>query len=161
MLVAIVELGLLFSDYHSLGRSVEAAARTGAVVAPSADADRQLLRSFDAVSGLDAGSVVRVVVFHATAVSPVPSPSCRSGVPSGTAGEECNVYTGADFDRPAGDFGCRDQTATDGFWCPTTRMGQGGEMLGVEVVLRRRFVTGIIPGSVTLTVRTVAPLELS
>ncbi|MEL7210670.1 MAG: hypothetical protein AAGK32_20950, partial [Actinomycetota bacterium] len=107
-----------------------------------------------------------VVIYESTTPDGGPSATCAAGNPSSTPGSRCNVYTAdqmatlttADF---VGTTDC--SSAPDRFYCPVTDretdFDVGPGHLGVQLRVRRDFITGIFPGSITITDHSVMRLE--
>lgn len=161
LIFGVIEMGLLFRDVVTVGAASRDGARVAAASGDELNADYRILQTIKTASSvISPHDVTRIVVFEATDSSSLPTPGCRQGTPSSTVGTRCNVYTGADFARDAGDFGCA-ATSPDRYWCPSVRPSSLGALgyVGIEVWSRHQLVTGFFGRSVQLKDRTVLRIE--
>src|SRR5262249_13960005 len=116
------------------------------------------------VAAANPNDIVRVVVFYATSTADRPTSGCKAG--TGAAGV-CNVYTPADFSRPASDFDCS-VSAPDKLFCPggassgvpyrDTRMTSLG-YIGFYIEMTHHYVTGFFGSTVTMHEPSVVRIE--
>lgn len=164
LLFAILEFGIAMRSYLALSNAVRDGAREASVEANETDADYSavnLVGSAGAV--IPDGRIQRIVVYHAAGPGAEPSAGCKAGIPSSTPGQECNVYTAADFGRAATDFGCDPVVPSpDRFWCPSDReIARSGppDWVGVWMQIDHPWVTGLFGSGLTMTDHQVLRIE--
>lgn len=168
LIFGTLEFGYAFRDYLTTANITRNGARTASSMGNEANADHEIVRTVArAAKAVSSGQIQYVVVYNAgTAGATLASVSstCASGTP--VAGV-CNVYTPADFARPASEFGCGlTPPAPDRFFCPTSRKinasaANGGppSYVGVYVKLRHDYLTNLFGSSQTYTDQTVLRIE--
>ena len=154
----------MMRNYQSLGSSVAESVRQGSISGPEPLADFHVLTALEDNLVISRSELTRVVVFHASSPTDVPTTACRSGIPSSVPGSECNVYSVNDLDRTEAEFGCKFPNYLDSYWCPTTRRDSGlnmaeTDLLGIYVEVEHGFVTGFFGQTLTLSRTTILPLE--
>jgi Flp pilus assembly protein TadG len=166
LLFGVIEMGILFRDNLTITNATRDGARAAAASGADADADWRILQTIrQSVAAANPNDVVRIVVFAATSTSDRPTTACASG--TATDGV-CNVYTPADFTRPASDFNCVG-TAPDRPFCPggstsggvpyrDTRMPSLG-FVGVYVEMTHHYVTGFFGSALTMHETSVVRIE--
>ncbi|HYI62048.1 MAG TPA: TadE/TadG family type IV pilus assembly protein [Acidimicrobiales bacterium] len=165
LIFGIVEVGLAMNDNLALAHSVRAGSRMASASGNEAYADYGLLRAIAREgSAIPRDQVERIVVYEATGPGALPTVGCRDGSPSSVAGNACNVYTPADFDRPRTDFGCLPDKDTDRFFCPSDRnivltKTTGPDYVGVWMKVEHPWVTRMFGSTLTLTDSSVIQLE--
>lgn len=161
-LFGVLEGGLLFRDWHTMGDATQNAVRSASIGADSQLADYDMLQAVRIASAVVPGRTIeRIVIYKAENAGDEPPASCRAGQPSST--NACNVYTPADWQRPPSDFGCRTAGALDSFWCPSDRRAVVGrsDLVGVWIQARHEYLTGLFGPDVTITGSATLPLEAS
>jgi hypothetical protein len=178
-LFGIIEYGLVFKSYSTLGNDLRVASRMAAVKGSDVDADFAILQAIKReTKAIDMSSIQRIVVYKANAPSstsppkPVPA-ACLAGPPDSPftlgAPNYCNVYgVSRDFNgaRIAADYDCISQSwagdaaGTTG-WCPTRRFSAanaGGtpnfgppDTVGVYMEVRHKYMTGLFGTFKTLS----------
>lgn len=137
----------LYGD-HVIRGSSAAGVRSASALANDSDADFQALTSVKKnIETIGRDKLVRVVVYRANGYGDKPTATCQAGtaVPG-----LCNVYDGADLDRPTTEFGCIPNVSPDRFWCPTARKtattgpNSPPDYIGVWVEARHRPLTGVV-----------------
>lgn len=119
----ILEYGIVFKDYTSVGNAGTYASRAGAAAGDDTNADWQILQAInDNSAALARGDIQRIVVYSATdtddTINSV-APLCRTSATS-IAGT-CNIYRAADLTAPVSRFGCDAVTDLDLAFCPSLR----------------------------------------
>jgi len=154
LIVATLELGLLFKDYLTLSYISREGARVGALAGNNAEADCAILRGIGSVAnGDDLARLSSVQIFKADQDGNQGLTNQATYVP-GNDPEICNVPS----------------TAADGWtittaWPPITRQtvigSQDLDIIGVRVTLDRNWVTGFPPfrGPMVLDESTISRLE--
>jgi hypothetical protein len=174
LVLGILEFGMGFRDYLTVGDAVSDTAKVGAIqgnkIVNGANADFEMLRRFrQATSAFDTDSIDRIVIFKASAPgagdpeSQVPA-ACKNG--TAVAGV-CNVYEDvltaylAVEGGNTGYFDCTGGPATS--WCPTSRDDGPNpnevDYLGVYVRAERPMVTGMFGDSFTAERASIVRLE--
>lgn len=156
----IFEFGLAFRDYLTVANSTRDGVRTASVAGAELDADYRTLAAIaDASAVLPDGAIEEIVIFKATGPDDVPAANCE------TAGT-CNRYTWSDLNRPPEEFGCHTSTlapnAPDRHWCPNTRdvsVGTGLDFIGVSILVRHEYVTGLFGADIDLDDRMILKVE--
>lgn len=156
----IFEFGLAFRDYLTVANSTRDGVRTASVAGSDLDADYRALAAIaDASAALPDGAIEEIVIFQATGPDDTPAANCEA---AGT----CNRYTAADLERPAEEFGCHTSTlapnAPDRHWCPNTRevsVGTGLDYIGVSILVRHEYVTGLFGAAIDLDDRMILKVE--
>lgn len=156
----IFEFGLAFRDYLTVANSARDGVRTASVAGADLDADYRTLAAIaEASTVLPDDAIEEIVIFKATGPDDSPAANCES---AGT----CNRYVASDLERPPDEFGCHTSTiapnAPDRHWCPNTRevsVGTGLDFIGVEVLVRHEYVTGLFGAAVDLDDRMILKVE--
>ncbi|MCB0997130.1 MAG: pilus assembly protein [Acidimicrobiales bacterium] len=159
LVFGVIELGLAFRTRHTVTAATAAGVRAASVGSTDALSDYRTLQAIaDAIDVTDV-DLVRIVVFRADSPTSGPSASCAAGTPS-SGSQPCNVYRPADFALADDVFGCG-ATSPDRFWCPTDRSAETGslDLVGVEVIARHHYVTGVIGDTFTFTSTSILPVE--
>lgn len=164
LMMGVLEGSLLLGDSLATAHTAKAGARTASALGADVMTDYQVLRSIGREGrALRRGDINYIVIYEATSYGAEPTATCKAG--TGVAGV-CNVYVGADLDRPASQFGCLSSTALDGFWCPTTRKtaltaesGGPPDFVGVYVSTTHRMVSGLVGKERVLDERSVLRIE--
>ncbi len=155
-LFAVIEFSLFWRNSLTVSTASQLGARAAANAGPYRLADHNALSS--TLAALDElpedASVERIVVFKPIDNNGTMDPECASG--TSKAGV-CNVYTGALLGNPTpADFTTAADPSTqttcelgspDEAWCPGSRSNDfdaGFDQVGVYVVIRHRFVTGLV-----------------
>lgn len=183
MLFGIFEFGLLFFSSLTTNGVVLAGARQEAIQGTYLNADFNSLQAMKAAaSSYDRAKIERIVVWHPLDATPanstVPS-GCAAGTATGNPGVAgnftvlasaatntvgwCNVYTGASMNLTSTSFGCSAGQA-DRFWCPTVRRNantgpNSADYVGVYMVYRHKFVTGLFGNSRTVSSSSITRIE--
>lgn len=164
LVFGIFEFGFVFRDYLTVANAARDGARVVSVAGNNADADYRMLRAIDrAAAALPDDALEQIIVFKATGPNDSPDPACFGGSQAG----ECNVYTAADFNRPADEFGCNASStvapnAPDEAWCPTTRevsVGTGLDYVGVWITTTHTYITGLFGSSIDLDDQLILKVE--
>jgi hypothetical protein len=139
-LFGIIEYGLVFKSYSTLGNNLRVAARMAAVKGNEVDTDYAILQAIKReTNAVDPRSIQRIVIYKANPSTPGNPPkqvpaACVAGSPDSPftvgAPDFCNVYGPTrDFNgaRVAADYNCvttnwaGSTTAPLTGWCPSTR----------------------------------------
>jgi hypothetical protein len=167
VLIGILEFGLAFRDYLTTANVTRSGARAASGQGNDPLADYQILQSVKKASvGIGNGTIDYIVVFKATSYNSSlasVSSTCEAGLPvSGV----CNVYTTADWARPATDFGCDNTAEPDNYWCPTTRKiaassSSGGppDYVGVYVKMTHRNIFKLFAKTFVFEDQTIIRIE--
>jgi len=146
---AIIEGGLWFKDYLTVGYATRNGAR--AAIAQDADslADWDILRAVDkGLNALNRGDLELVVIFKADGFDDEPSASCMGGVGTSHLSDPanaCNVYFPADLERSYDDFrsdSYPNRQNWPGELRDITETG-GTDYVGVYVRAHHQMITGI------------------
>jgi Flp pilus assembly protein TadG len=166
IIFAIIELGLQVGTVHAVTGSVKAGSRTASAAAADAMADFTILDSIKPeLGGLPRGGqqITRIVIYRSSAQGAAPTTQCSTG--SATPGV-CNVYTRADLNRPATDFGCKVVGTLDSNWCPTSRKtaltaATGGppDYIGIYIEVVHQRVSGLLGTNKTIRDHSVNRIE--
>ena len=168
LLFGVIEMGILFRDHLTITNATRDGARTAAASGGDVDADWRILQTINqSAAAADRGDIQRIVIFKATSTSDKPTATCKAGT---AVDGVCNVYTVADFARPASDFNCS-SNLVDRRFCPSgpisptgppywrdTRMSALG-YIGVYVEMRHRYVTGFFGSSIQIRDTSVVRIE--
>lgn len=167
LIFAVIEVGMQMASLHAATGSVKAGSRSASTAGSDLSADHLILQSVKGeLSGLPRGrqQIVRIVVYRSGGSGQPPTERCRDGSPQHG---NCNVYTAADLDRPASEFGCKG-SAPDRYWCPDERKtaltaASGGppDYIGVYVVVRHTRVVPLVGNDKLLYEHSVNRLEPS
>jgi len=143
-------------------------ARTAAASGNDVDADWRILQTINqSAAAATRGDIQRIVIFKATTTGDQPPAACKAGT---AADGVCNVYTPADFVRPASDFDCTN-LLLDKRFCPFGPISPAGPpyhrdkrmsalgYIGVYIEMRHRYVTGFVGASVMIRDTTVVRIE--
>lgn len=162
LLFGILEFSLAFRSYLTVSNGTRDASRTATVMGDAADADLQILEAVEAsMAAVPDSSIERIVIWRATGPDDDVPAGCAAGSSSTGGSRPCNVYTPADFDRPASDFGCG-ADAPDRFWCPSDResaLSGPPDYVGIWIRVDHGFVTGLFGSTTTITDRTILRIE--
>jgi hypothetical protein len=186
LLFGVLELGLMFRSYLTLGNGLRAGIRIAAIAGDNVDADYRIIQAIKGeTAAIDPNSIVKIVVYRANPTSstsgaqPVPSVCLDPNNTSpGTFGAPnyCNVYVPSrDFAaaRQASDYNCINQTWANG-WCPTSRFSalrapvppaETGvvdgppDWVGVAIVVKHLYITGLFGRDKVLSDTIVAQIE--
>jgi hypothetical protein len=168
LIFGTLEFGYAFRDYLTTANIVRNGARTASSMGNEPTADYEIVQAVArAAKAVSSGQVNYVVVYDAgTPGAPLASVSstCAAGTPVTGV---CNVYTPADFTRPATDYGCGTAPpAPDRFFCPASRRinasaATGGppSYIGVYVSLKHDYLTNLFGTTQTYTDQTVLRIE--
>lgn len=177
ILFGIIEVGLLFASYLTVGNAANAGGRAVAIYGNDLNADFELLEKVDEESAALAGSNIdRIVVYKAS--GPTDSidnhPACKSGLGQNSGGHaspavgSCNVYTALDLaDSDVDNFDCNDDPAPNKAknYCPSKRktavQGTNGppDYVGIYLEYEHEFFTGLFGESRELTAEVIVKLE--
>jgi hypothetical protein len=169
LIFGILDFGLYFKSYLGVSAATASAARVASTQANALSADYHILTAVDrAAAALDRDDIERIVIFRATSADDdAPAAGCLSGG-GGVAGE-CNVYFPAAFDLVESEFDCSDPTgtATDTFWCPTSRHAyfdnndgtSNPDFIGVYIEYSHQFLTGMFGDTRDFDATTVLRIE--
>ena len=166
--VGVFEFGMGWRDNLSVANTARAGARIASSSADHRMADYDALQAIKAaIADIDSTKIDYVVIYEASTSDGAPSAACAAGTSSSTPGSRCNAYTAAQIDSlvPAdftGTTAC-DPGSPDVTYCPVTdretNFEIGPDYLGVYLKVRHDFVTGVFPGSITITDNAVMRLE--
>ncbi len=163
MLFAAIMGGIYLGDTVSLQWATRSGARAASVGGANAFTDYDILAAVEQSTQIFPKSYIdTIVVYHADSFSSEPSPACKAGiaVPGNSVGS-CNVYSVADFNRPATDFGLGGWNGDDP-WLPETRKTSGftgTDYVGVYVRARCTCVASMFNASEILHSNTVMRIE--
>ncbi len=162
---ALLEYGLLFAKYQALSNMTVYGARSAAINGKSDTADFYILKAIANAHGFaNINDITRVVVWHAVTAYSTPPSGCLSGVGS-TSSPECNIYTTASFSLPIAQFNYSiDGVAPDMNWPGNNRKDvntwpQGADFVGVTVIYKHKWLTGLFGTSKQLTDTSVFRIE--
>ena len=158
MIFGIIETGFIVRDLVSIRSAAEDGVRSASVAANTPTADFKILNAVKGHLGIPKSNIVRIVVYKASGPGVAPSASCKAGAP--LSGEQCNVYTAADFNRTSVAFGCK-SGGPDLRYCPTNRgvTISNPDWLGVYVKAQHTGLSGIFNANLTIERTVVLPLE--
>jgi hypothetical protein len=169
LIFGLLDFGLFFKSYLGVSAATASAARTASTQANALSADYHILTSIDrAAAALDRSDIERIVIFRATnAEDTDPDPGCLTGG-SGITGE-CNVYFPGSFDLAEDEFDCSAPagSATDTYWCPTTRHAYfnnddgtlNPDFIGIYIQYDHQFLTGMFGDDKEFSATTVLRIE--
>ncbi|MCX7619458.1 MAG: pilus assembly protein [Acidimicrobiales bacterium] len=166
ILIAIMEGGLLFRDWLTLGNMTAGGARSAAIAGSDPLADWQILQELGkGGTGLQRANIQHIAIFKASSATSTIPLTCKTVAVSGT----CNVYAASDLTLPQTStaFTCIVGVSKDRFWCPTTRKnavfnnnGNGPpDWIGVYVRYNHISVSSMFGSSMILEDQTVTKLE--
>ncbi len=143
--LGLLEMGVAWRSSLDIEQASRAGARTSAALADDSQADREALRAIEAgLDSTDVANLERIIIFDANANDEPPA-SCLTA-----SSKVCNSYEPAALTRLDDDsaWGCG-AGSLDGAWCPTARMSylRAPVHVGVRVITRHDWVTGIFPGT--------------
>jgi Flp pilus assembly protein TadG len=154
---AIMEFGIAYANYLSLGNVVRAAARQEAIQGNAVSADWATLQSIKRSKGmLDMSRVEQIVIFKAdTPQSGVPV-NCKTSSQSGV----CNRFTASQWNDALGSSWTCSTPAIQS-WCPSSRSVSFGNttLVGVYIEYRHSYITKLFGNTVTLSETSIAALE--
>lgn len=161
LIFGVVELGLTMNDYLAVANTVRAGSRVASASGDDLYADYGIIQRVEAESSaLPRSSIVRIVVYKASALGEKPTATCQAGTPVTGV---CNVYTTAAFDKTKAQFGCLTTETLDKSWCPTTRKvtltGTGPDYVGVWMKVNHQPITKMFVTTQTLSDQSVIQLE--
>lgn len=167
VVVGVLEFGLGWRDNLSVTNAGRAGVRTVASGGDERHADYDALQAIrGAIDGIRNTQIDHVVIYESTTSDGAPSATCAAGTSSTVVGSRCNVYTAAQLTNlvPADFTGPTDcGGAPDRFYCPMTDretdFDVGTSYVGVYVQVRRDFITGVFPGSITIKDHSVMRLD--
>lgn len=166
LIFGILDYGLLFRDYLTLGNGTTAGARMAAVAGNDSLADWNIIQAVKkGTAAVPPGTVTKLVVFYAAGGASSIPPSCQSAAaPFTDTTNRCNGYAPSrDWvsTQPL-DYNC----TTPGYslgWCPTTRKvtktGVGPDFLGVYLEFRHQYLTKLFGSSAVISDTTLTRLE--
>lgn len=162
LVFGVIEMSLLFRDHLTVANSSRDGARVAAAAGDDLDADYRILQTLKLSSAVvTPANIERIVVYKATGPGQEPTATCKTGVPGPS--DDCNVYTSADFARPATEFGCLTGTVLDPDlnYCPSERPTalQTIGFVGVWVKVKHPAVTAFFGGDRRLTNAMVMRIE--
>lgn len=166
LLFGVIEGGYGLHERLSVDNMALAGARTASASGDDPLADHRTLKALKAgKGGISASQVSAIVVYKASGPGEVVPPACLTASVDGL----CNLYTGADLDRPATDFGCvgppGPSVKVDDPWCPTSRKvalsGPDGppDHVGVYVRATHRNLTGVLGTGLSFEADTIMRIE--
>jgi Flp pilus assembly protein TadG len=184
-LLGIMEYGLAFRSYLTLGNGLRAGARTASIYGNDAEADYRTIQAVkNETFAIKSTDIVKLIIFKANAAgSPaftrtVPAACLAASVSSYVAASSCNIY-GPTRDwnpssvAPGGPelhYGCTG-ASTDwaAGWCPTTRFAaatNGGtpvagppDYVGVYLEINHKYVSGLFGTTRKISDVNVAQIE--
>lgn len=156
VIIAIMELGLAFKDYLTVSYLSREGARIGALAGDDQTADCAILAGLGGlISSGDLARVDRIEIFKANQNTGAQGATNVAVYNAGEDPTQCNVPAQAIDGWTIGPVG----------WAPTSRNTVVGstplDIIGVRVILTRRWVTGFGPfrGSMTVDESTITRLE--
>ncbi len=157
IMLALVELGLLWRNALNLDQATRSGARVAANLVDDPNADREALRAL--VSNLDGeefGQVQYVVVYRPDSSGQMPA-GCTSG-----SSAVCNHYPASALTQldDAGKWGCG-AGALDTGWCPADRAPELHAPIdvGIHIEAQREWLTGLAPDALTIRSTTIMRLD--
>lgn len=179
LLFGILDYGLVFRDYLTIGNTSVAGARMGSIKGNDKYADFEIINAVIFQSGaLNLNSIKRLVVFKASGATDTISTACRTmTAPGVSAANSCNAYTvSQDWNPPTAPAAL--QVYKDTYyapcvapgrsrgWCPinrnvavTSNSGAGPDYLGVYFEINHVYSTGLFGTSKTMSDQTISQLE--
>lgn len=167
LLFGILEFGLTFRDYLTVANASRDGARAASAFGDDTYADYNVLQVIkQSTKGFRPNEIQRVIIFDAGGVGGSVSTVAQSCL-NGSQLNLCNVYTAADMSRPRSDFGCK-PSSPDRYWCPAAlnsqegrevRASVGPDYVGVYVVTRHNFITGMFGSGLNLNDELVMRIE--
>jgi hypothetical protein len=169
LIFGLLDFGLVFKSYLGVSAATGSAARVASTQANALTADYHILTSVDrAAAALDRSNIERIVIFRATGPDDsTPDGACLTGG-SGVDGE-CNVYFPGAFELEEDEFDCDapEGSATDTYWCPTTRHAyfenndgtENPDFIGIYIAYHHEFVTGMFGDDASFNATTVLRIE--
>ncbi len=176
LLFGILEFGRVFLSNLTVSSATLLAARTVAIGGQQLNTDFLTVTGFKTSLGaIDTNGVVRIVIWHPPTTTSTITGGCATGSANGASSNWstysgntdlfCNVYGAADIaaTTTAPKFGCT-ASALDRFWCPAIRKNantgpNAADLVGVYVVYRHKYLTGLFGTSVDLTQQATARIE--
>lgn len=171
ILIGILEYGLVFRDYLTLGNGTLAGARMASVQGDSPDADFQIIKAVKKATSPSSTNVIKkLVVFKASGPASTISAACAALTPGSTSTTSvCNAYGPAtdwaavDSPTNAVNYNCTTPGRSKGY-CPTsrnTKLGPGlaPDFVGVYLEFNHAYLTKMFGNSITLTDTTITQLE--
>ncbi len=134
LFLGILEYGLFFRDYLTLGNGLRAGGRTAAIYGNDAEADYWIIQSVkNETVAVKQAEILKLIVFKANAAGTppytrtVPSACLSAPVSSTVFGSSCNVYgpsrdwnpSGANDTQRAAHYGCTGSNNWAAGWCPS------------------------------------------
>lgn len=158
LFLGVTEFGFAWRQTTVVEKTIQQSARSAANLADDPLADYEALQAFRALIASSRNITIdQIVVYRSTASDGAVPTACLSAAVVGT----CNRYTAADLLRPASDFGCGG-SKPDRFWCPTSRerdRAPSPDYVGLYAQLRYTGMTGMVPGTLTITRRAAYAVE--
>lgn len=168
LLFGIIDYGLLFRDYLTLGNGTTAGARMAAVQGNANTADWEIIqRVKKELAAVNTTTITKLVVFKPTAGSGSIPSTCQSAAAPGVVPGLCNLYAPS-RDWIATDptlYGCTPPNDRASGYCPSTRKvavsGANGppDYVGIYVEFNHLFLTRLFGTSKVMTDITIARLE--
>ena len=177
LLFGIIELGLFFSTYLTVGNAVGAAGREAAIFGNQSGADANILQAVRSeTGGIPSSRITRVVVFRAS--GPTDSidnyTACKTGAGQNVGSYaspgvgSCNVYTGSQLTgTPATDFDCNTDPTPhySQNFCPNARKtaltgtNSPPDYVGIYIVADHAFYTGLFGTTRSVGQQVIVRLE--
>ena len=167
LIFGILEFGLTFRDYLTVANVSRDSARAASAYGDSQYADYNIIQvAKQSSKGFRPNEIRRLIIFDAGSVdgdirdSAHPAHGCLSAT-EGIA-DVCNVYDPADLALAKSSFGCQSTENLDRYWCPTTRETRSSgppDYIGVYVLARHDFITGLFGPGMDLTDSLVMRIE--
>ena len=167
LIFGILEFGLAFRDYLTVANVSRDSARGASAYGDGLYTDYNVIQvAKQSSKGFRPNEIQKLIIFDATSVNGSirnashPANACLTRT-TGLAGI-CNVYTATDLARPKTDFGCRSDRNLDRYWCPTDREVRASgppDYVGVYVIARHAFITGLFGSGMNLTDEIVMRIE--
>ena len=161
--LGLLEFGLASSDWLATGNATRSAGREASVSGSALTADHAILQAVrESAAAIPRGAIQEIVVFEASGPDATVPTACLIGPQHGL----CNVYTAEHLSWDREEFGCdpalNPVADPDRFWCPSTRndaLSGPPDYVGVHLVVRHDFVTGLFGDAITLDESSVFRIE--
>jgi hypothetical protein len=167
LVFGILEFGLTFRDYLTVANVSRDSARGASAYGDGLYTDYNVIQvAKQSSKGFRPNEIQRLVIFDAGSVNGSirdashPANGCLTST-TGIA-DVCNVYLASDINRPKTDFGCRSDRNLDRYWCPTSREVRASgppDYVGIYVLARHSFITGLFGSGMNLTDEIVMRIE--
>ncbi len=176
LVLGILEFGSAFRERSNLSGALQSAARIEAASGATRSADYLALQSFYAQMNQSKNLTVdKVVIYRTTNGNGSPlSPTCLTNA-SGSAANDCSVYTWAQVTQVGNDsggtvlsthFGTSGTTCATSAWdfnyCPLDRhveQSDPPDYVGVYAKVTYKSLTGMLPSTVTMTDQAVYRID--